>query len=119
VLSDAARLSGHPAEARLSYLALRRRFAGSESAALAAFQIGRADFDSRADYASAERWLGVYLREEPTGALAAAALGRLMEAEVQLVRPREARAVAKRYLARFPKGAHAETAHRVLSDAPN
>jgi TolA-binding protein len=117
LLGDAARLSGHPAEARRSYLALRERFAGSEGAALGAFQLGRADFDLRGDYASAERWLAIYLREEPEGPLAAPAMGRLIEAEVHLAHLGEARALAERYLTRFPKGPHVETARRVLSPA--
>jgi len=114
LLGDAARFSGHADRARLAYQSVRQRFPGTPSAALAAFQLGRDDFDRRSDFAGAERWLRVYLDEAPGGALAPAAMGRLMEAELRLGNRAGARNLAATYLERFPKGPHAEAAHRVL-----
>jgi ferric-dicitrate binding protein FerR (iron transport regulator) len=117
LLGDAARFSGHADKARLAYQTVRQRFPGTQNAALAAFQLGRDDFDRRIDYAGAERWLRVYLEEAPGGALAPPAMGRLMEAEVRQGNRAEAQKLAEAYLARFPKGPHAEAARRVLGTA--
>jgi ferric-dicitrate binding protein FerR (iron transport regulator) len=117
LLGDAARFSGHADKARLAYQAIRQRFPATPSAALAAFQLGRDDFDRRSDYAGAERWLRVYLEEAPGGALAPPAMGRLMEAELRQGNQAEAQKLAEAYLARFPKGPHAEAARRVAGAA--
>jgi hypothetical protein len=117
LLGDAARFSGHADKARLAYQTVRQRFPGTQSAALAAFQLGRDDFDRRSDYAGAERWLRVYLEEAPGGTLAPPAMGRLMEAEVRQGNRAEAQKLAEAYLARFPKGPHADAARRVLGAA--
>lgn len=118
LLGDAARLTGHLDRARQAYDATRNRFAGTSSAALAAFQMGRAELDQRGDYASAERWLNAYLAEEPSGTLVAPAMGRLMEAEARLGRADLARTIAQRYLDRFPNGAHGGAARRLLGLVP-
>ena len=117
LLGDAARFSGHADRARLAYQTVRQRFPATPSAALAAFQLGRDDFDRRSDYAGAERWLRVYLEEAPGGTFAPPAMGRLMEAELRQGNGSEARKLAEAYLARFPKGPHAEAARRVLGAA--
>jgi TolA-binding protein len=114
LLGDAARLSGHLDRATQAYLSARSRFPGTSSAAIAAFMLGRAEFDQRGDVSSAEHWLETYLAEQPSGPFAAAALGRTLEAEVRQGRMDAARAVAARYLERYPSGAHAEAARKVL-----
>jgi TolA-binding protein len=114
LLADSARLSGHIDRARQAYQALRRRWPGTPGAALAAFQIGKTEFDQRRDYPEAEGWLRTYLREQPAGEFAAPALGRLMEAEIRLNRYESGRELAKTYLDRYPKGSHADAAHQVL-----
>jgi len=119
LLADSARFSRHVDRARLAYQSVRQRFPGTPGAALAAFQLGRDDFDRRSDYPEAERWLRVYLDEAPTGPLSAAALGRLMEAEIRQGNRAEARKFAQAYIERFPSGPHAEAAARVLGPAPN
>jgi hypothetical protein len=55
-----------------------------------------------------------YLGERPGGALAAEALGRVMEAEQRLGDLPAARTSAERYLARFPGGAHVALARSLL-----
>ncbi|MEO7036772.1 MAG: FecR domain-containing protein [Polyangiaceae bacterium] len=114
LLGDAARLSGHVDEALAAYQAVRQRWPGSANGALAAFQMGRAEFDQRRNYAAAERWLRVYMTELPNAEFAAPALGRLMEAEVRLGRYESARDLAKSYLDRYPKGSHVDAANQVL-----
>jgi transmembrane sensor len=117
LLADSARFTGHLEPARRAYESVRARFPGTEGASLAAFQLGRTDFDQSGDFASAERWLRIYLEEQPSGAFASAAMGRLMEAEVHRGRLDRARVIAERYLTRYPTGAHADTARGVLATA--
>lgn len=105
-IADLARLAGRNDLARKLYLKLRDSHAGSDAAAVAAFQLGRTGTDS-------ERWLRAYLEERPNGSLAAEALGRLLEIEHAAGRP-SARTTAEQYLSRFPKGAHATFARKVL-----
>jgi TolA-binding protein len=114
LLADTARFTGHIGRARQVYEAIRQRWPRSASATMAAFQIGRAEFDQRHDYREAETWLRLYLSERPGGEFAAPALGRLMEAEVRLKRYESSRALAKTYLDRYPHGSHADAAHQVL-----
>jgi len=114
LLADTARFTGHIGRARQVYEAIRQRWPRSASATMAAFQIGRAEFDQRHDYREAETWLRLYLSEQPAGEFAAPALGRLMEAEVRLKRYESSRALAKTYLDRYPQGSHADAAHQVL-----
>jgi hypothetical protein len=112
-LGATARLGGGSARAVEAYLAVRRRFSGGDAAATAAFHLGQAAFDGRGAFSEARRWFLVYLAERPGGALAAEALGRVMEAEERLGELDTARATAERYLARHPRGAHAELAKRL------
>ena len=113
LLGDAARLSGHADHAAYAYQSLRRRFAGSAAAAQAAFNLGR--LGTQGD---AKRWFETYLAEQPSGPLAEAALGRLFEAEVQRGGAAGARDLARRYLERYPRGAHADKARTVLAASP-
>lgn len=107
-LAELARLAGHADVARRLYLAVRDKAAGSDAAALAAFQIGR-----MSGGAAAERWFRVYLAERPSGPLAAEAMGRVLEAEHHSGRP-SARDTAQRYLSQFPNGAHAALARSII-----
>ena len=116
LLGDAARLSGQLEQARQAYTAVRRRFAGSAGAARAAFDLGRLDAQSGREE-SAARWFETYLAEQPSGALASAALGRLLEARVRLGDTSRARATAATYLERYPAGPHADKAQEVLGSA--
>jgi TolA-binding protein len=112
VLGDAARLSGDAERARMAYAALRRRFPGEVSAARAAFALGRLSFD--VDPEAAARWFDIYLREQPVGPLAHAALDRLFELAVAGRDLERSRDVARRYLEGHPSGPHVRDASRVL-----
>lgn len=114
-LGDAARYVGRLERAAEAYSSVRRRFPGQERAAVAAFALGRIAFDQRADYASAARWFRAYLDERPGGRLDRDALGRLMESLNRAGDAAGARQQAQRYLGRYPMGAHAEMARRLLA----
>jgi hypothetical protein len=113
-LGDAARFAGSLDRARTAYLALRSRFAGTSTAATAAFRLGRMDFDQRLSYRQAAKWFATYLGEQPGGPLAREALGRLIEARQRSGDRAGARAAAERYLAAYPQGPHAPVARSVL-----
>lgn len=110
--AQVARLSGHAESQRAALLSCRRRFAGSDSAALAAYELARASAP-----AEACDWLERYLAEAPRGPLAREALGRLVEARASAGDDRGARDAASRYLARYPDGPQAAMARSVLAGA--
>lgn len=116
-LSDAARLGGSAARAIQAFTALRRRFPGSPDAAAAAFILGRIAHDQSKDYAGAAAWFARYLSEQPGGAFAGEAAGRLVEARDKMGDEAGARAAAERYLAAHPGGSHAAYAKGVLARA--
>jgi TolA-binding protein len=116
LLADAARLNGRAGHARHAYASVRRRFPASSAAARAAFALGRSAFHA-GDAAAAIRWFEVYLAEQPGGALASAAFERLLEASLQLGDRARARAIAAKYLEKYPAGPHAREAHRILGRA--
>lgn len=116
-LGDAAYFSSDSAKAELAYGTLRRRFAGTPQAAIAAYSLGRLEFDMRANYGGAARWFQAYLGESPGGALSREALGRLMEAQQRSGDRGAALETARRYLASYPEGPHAPLAHR-LAETP-
>jgi transmembrane sensor len=113
-LATTARLAGNAARATEAYSAVRSRFSGTDGAATAAFHLGQLAFDGARSYAEAHRYFTTYLRERPSGALAAEALGRLMEAEQRLGDLTAARATATVYVQRYPAGAHARLAKSLL-----
>lgn len=108
-LSDAARYSGRPARAKEALLAMRKRFGARGQTA---FLLGKIAADQLRSPGEAAVWFETYLREEPGGALAEPALGRLME--IRKRDPGAARLVAERYLARYPTGAHAALARSLV-----
>jgi len=108
-LSRASRFSGRMDVARDALLACRARFAGSAQAAMSALLLGRA-----ASGAQAAEWFSTYLREQPGGALAREALGRLIEAYQAAGDRVSARATAERYLKTYPDGPHATLARQAL-----
>jgi len=111
-LAQVARLSGHRDTEREALVTCRRRFPGSERAAVAAYELGRSSSPSEAS-----SWFDTYLGEQPNGSLAREAAGRLVEARASAGDDRGARDAAGRYLARYPDGPHAALARRVLAGA--
>ena len=91
------------------------RAADADAAVTAAFHLGQLAFDGAHAYADAHRWFTAYLAERPGGALASEALGRTMEAEQRLGDLAAARETARRYLARYPAGAHANLANSLVA----
>jgi outer membrane protein assembly factor BamD (BamD/ComL family) len=65
-------------------------------------------------YRESADWFGVYLREEPRGALAREASGRQMEALHQAGDAAATRAAAESYLRLYPDGAHQALARQLL-----
>jgi ferric-dicitrate binding protein FerR (iron transport regulator) len=112
-LADAARYAHDKNLAKRGLLAERARFPRSAEARAAAFVLGRMADDGGLS-AEALRWYDDYLTESPHGAFAAEALGRKLVALVRSGDAGAARVVAKGYLERFPRGAHAAYAREVL-----
>lgn len=108
-LARAARFAGRMDVSREALMACRARFAGSPQAAMSAFLLGRS-----ASGAQAAEWFSTYLKEQPGGALAREALGRLLEAYQASGDRVAARAAAERYLKSYPDGPHATLAREAL-----
>jgi transmembrane sensor len=115
--ADAARYQGDFDRAIESLNAVRHRFAGTDAAASAAFELGRITFDARRDFARAGDWFDTYLRERPNGALAREALGRALEARNRAGDATQAEHLAVRYLAAYPDGPHAKLARKITAPA--
>jgi TolA-binding protein len=115
LLADASRHAGAPRQAEHALLTLRGRFPRSNEAALAAFTLGRLEFDDYRSYRRAATWFRTYLTERPSGPMTREALGRLMEASYRAKDLEGARDAASRYLRDYPSGPHAELASRVVA----
>jgi hypothetical protein len=109
-LVDVARFAGRPALAREALLAQRRRFGARGRSA---FLIGKTAADQQGNAAEGVRWFEIYLSEEPGGALAEQALGRIMELTKK--DSGAARSAAERYLAHYPSGSYAGLARSILA----
>jgi len=110
-LADAARYGGDSGLASRALHALRDRFAGTKPATDAAFLLGRMADDGGAT-ASAIRFYDQHLAEG--GAFSQEALGRKMIAVRRVSGDAAARAVAKQYLDRYPRGPHATIARGLV-----
>jgi hypothetical protein len=113
VLADAARYASRFDRASEALETTRRRFAGSDAAAAAAFELGRIAMDVRHDLGSAGDHFETYLRERPSGSLAREALGRAIEARSRAGDSARAERLAVRYLATWPDGPHAKLARKL------
>ena len=109
-LTDIARFAGRPALAREALLAQRRRFGARGRSA---FLIGKTAADQQSNAAEGVRWFETYLGEEPGGALAEQALGRIMELSKK--NSAGARSAAERSIARYPRGSYAGLARSILA----
>jgi hypothetical protein len=110
-LARAARFVGRRDVSSGALFGCRKRFPGTTEAAAAAYLLGR-----NAPPEQAVKWFSAYLSEEPGGTWAREASGRLIEAHQANGDTRAARDAAKRYLARYPDGPHADFAKKVLAD---
>lgn len=117
-LADAARFARGTDFAIETYRALRRRFPGTDQAALAALSLGRLAIDRRRDYAGAVRWLALFLDERPRSVLAPVAAGRLLEAFVALGAHARACAHALSHGDRLRGGPYERLARDVLRRCP-
>lgn len=109
-----ARLAGAAGPARDGLLTLRRRFPAHARAHLAAFLLGRVALELAGDTSTAARWFETYLHEQPSGALAEQARGRLMEIRHERGERAQAEAMAREYLQHHPRGERAPQARRIL-----
>jgi hypothetical protein len=114
-LADAARFRKQDQLARRVLLAQRRRFPGTLRGDEASFLLGRLADDSGGRASDAVVWYERYLRDAPSGAYAAEAMGRMMLALDRERRTDDARALAVAYLRRFPQGAYARAARGLAS----
>jgi TolA-binding protein len=112
LLGDTSRYAGKTAQARQCYQALRQRFASSPEGSRALFRLGVLDFPSPSAVVSFE----TFLRERPGDPLAPEALGRILEIHHRSGNTAQAQTVARRYLANYPKGAHAKLAKGVIGE---
>jgi TolA-binding protein len=109
-LARAARLIGRVDISTGALLSCRKRFPGTTDASMAAYLLGR-----NASPPDAARWFSAYLAEEPAGAWAREAMGRLVEAHFAAGNQVLARDAAQKYLNRYPSGPHADFAKMVLA----
>lgn len=114
-LADAARRAGGSARASEALRDVRSRFPGSRAAALAAFKLGRLEFDGNGAYGRAAEWFQTYLREDPGGPMTREALGRLLESFERAGARARAKEFALRYRREYPSGPHAELAARIAA----
>lgn len=113
-LADAGRYTRRASLAKGALLAQRRRFAGSDYAQTAAFDLGRIA-EGEQDVRGALSWFDVYLAEAPQGTYASEALGRKMVLTQRLEGGPAARPLADAYLMRFPAGAYAAAARALIA----
>ena len=117
LLATAARYAQDTVSEAYALRLLRDRFRGTKDASIAAFALGRIEFDNHVAYAKAAEWFRTYLREQPRGDLTREALGRLLEATQHLGDRAGVRELALRYLSDYPDGPHAVLAQRLHGPA--
>ena len=113
-LADVARFTKHGNDTRKVLERLRVRFPHSGEASEAAFALGRLAADG-GSLATATGWFELYLDERPNGSFAGDALGRLLDCYETLGKTEKAESAAELYLARNPKGPHADKAEKILA----
>ena len=116
LLADAARLSGDLPAAKTALQAARRRYGKQHVGRIAVFRLGRIAFDQERDYAGAARLFSAFLRLAPRSNLAPDALGRKMLALHRMGDGAAARRAARLYTDRYPDGAYAASAQRILAE---
>lgn len=111
-LADAARYTGRSEIAAKSLLSLRKRFAGAASAR-ATFLLGRL-YEGTGQSEQARTWYDTSLRESPSGSFASESLAGKMRATLTLQGKTAATPIAREYLRRYPEGAHAPAAQKIV-----
>ncbi|MBA3548335.1 MAG: FecR domain-containing protein [Nannocystis sp.] len=114
-LAHSARLAGAAGPARAALEALRRRFPRDPRARTAGFLLGRVALELAGDAAAAAELFAAYLREQPDGALAEQARGRIMQMRRDAGDDAGSRAAATDYLAHHPQGSRATLARTILA----
>jgi transmembrane sensor len=114
--ADAARLSGHLAEALQLLRSLCDRHAADRRAPVAAFMMGRILVDDMARPAEAAAAFQRARLLWPGGPLVEDALAREAEAWQRAGRSERARAIAEGYLERYPQGRHAGVLRTLLAE---
>lgn len=113
LLADSARYVRRFELATAALNATRNRFPGTDSAATAAFELGRIAMDIQRDYVTAGNDFDTYLAERPDGAVAREAVGRDIEARHRAGDDTTAANLATTYLARWPDGPHSALAKKI------
>lgn len=114
-LAHSARMAGAAGRARTALQALRRRFPADTRSRTAAFLLGRVALELAGDRTAALEWFAAYLREQPDGALAEEARGRILQVHRDAGAVADARAAAVDYLQHHPEGSRAKLA-RTIAD---
>jgi transmembrane sensor len=110
--ADAARLSGHPAEATPYLQQIVRKYRGDERAPLAAFMLGRILLYQLGRPAEAADAFALVRKILPEGPLSADALARETEAADRADQRERARGLAEEYVAKYPTGRRLESVRR-------
>ena len=110
--ADAARLSGHPAEATPYLQQIVSKYRGDERAPLAAFTLGRILLYQLARPAEAADAFALVRKILPEGPLSPDALAREAEAADRADQRERARGLAEEYVAKYPTGRRLESVRR-------
>ena len=110
--ADAARLSGHPAEATPYLERIVRQYRGDVRAPLAAFTLGRILLYELGRPAEAADAFALVRKILPEGPLSSDALARETEAAYRAGQRERARGLAEAYMAKYPTGRRLESVRR-------
>lgn len=115
LLADTARYAQKSDAALRVFKALVQRFPHAAEAVDAAFALGRMAF-AKEQWSQSARWFESVVAKAPSGTLAAAAWGRLMESQERARDVPAARRAAARYLELYPQGPQRSLATRLLRE---
>jgi transmembrane sensor len=110
--ADAARLSGHPAEATPYLERIVRKYRGDVRAPLAAFTLGRILLHELGRPAEAADAFALVRKILPEGPLSSDALARESEAADRAGQRERARGLAEEYVSKYPSGRRLESVRR-------